>query len=99
MRRKRFVAYKVLDCFESLLGRSVYPMIVTPCLTTTSLGTVNSQLPPCSAAMSTMTLPGFMDLTMSALINRGAGRPGINAVVMMMSTSFACLAYVSDWAF
>ena len=37
-------------------------MMVTPCFTTTSPGSVSSQLPPCSAAMSTMTLPGFMRL-------------------------------------
>ena len=37
-------------------------MMVTPCLTTTSPGSVSSQLPPCSAARSTMTLPGFIDL-------------------------------------
>ena len=35
-------------------------MMVTPCFTTASPGSVSSQLPPCSAAMSTMTLPGFM---------------------------------------
>ena len=74
-------------------------MIVTPCLTTTSPGTVHSQLPPCSAAMSTMTLPCFIDLTMSSVISLGAGLPGISAVVMMMSTSFACLANTSRWAF
>ena len=49
--------------------------------------------------MSTMTLPGFMLCTISAVISRGAGLPGISAVVMMMSTSRACLAYISRWAF
>ena len=36
--------------------------MVTPCFTTTWPGSVSSQLPPRSAAMSTMTLPGFMTL-------------------------------------
>ena len=48
--------------------------------------------------MSTMTLPGFIDFTMSAVISLGAGLPGISAVVMMMSTSLACLAYIARWA-
>ena len=74
-------------------------MIVTPCCTTTWPGTVSSQLPPCSAAMSTITLPAFMERTMSAVIRRGAGLPGMSAVVMMMSTSLACLANTSRWAF
>ena len=51
-----------------------------------------TQLPPCSAAKSTITLPGFIDSTIPAVINLGAGLPGICAVVMMMSTSMACLA-------
>ena len=58
-------------------------MIVTPCLTVTVPGSVSSQLPPCSAGMSTMTLPGFIDCTISAVISLGAGLPGISAVVMM----------------
>ncbi len=74
-------------------------MMVTPCRTTASPGTVSSQLPPCSPAMSTITLPGFMLFTMSAVISLGAGLPGMSAVVMMMSTSLACLAYMSRWAF
>ena len=47
------------------------------------------------AAMSTITLPGFMLATISSVISSGAGRPGISAVVMMMSTSGACSAYIS----
>src|SRR3989338_2956249 len=34
--------------------------MVTPWRTTAWPGTVSSQFPPCSAAMSTITLPGFM---------------------------------------
>ncbi len=62
-------------------------------VTTISPGTVPATLPPCAAAMSTMTLPGRMLATISSVISRGAGRPGISAVVMTMSTSGACRAY------
>src|SRR2546422_168013 len=48
-------------------------MRVTPWTTTRWPGTVSSQLPPCSAARSTMTLPGFIERTMSAVISRRAG--------------------------
>jgi hypothetical protein len=43
--------------------------------------------------MSTITLPAFIEATIAAVISVGAGRPGISAVVMMMSTSLACSAY------
>ena len=43
--------------------------------------------------MSTTTEPGFIAATMSPVISRGAGLPGISAVVMMMSTSALCSAY------
>ena len=72
--------------------------MVTPSRTTAWSGTVSSQLPPCSAAMSTITLPGFMLRTISAVISFGAGLPGISAVVMMMSTSAACCAYIARCA-
>jgi len=36
-----------------------------------------------------MTEPGFIEATISAVISRGAGRPGMSAVVTMMSTSGA----------
>ena len=69
-------------------------MIVTPlAVTTASPGTAPSTLPPLAAAMSTITLPDFIEATISAVISRGAGVPGISAVVMMMSTSGACSAY------
>ena len=60
-------------------------MIVTPLsVTIFSPGTVSSQLPPPDAARSTITLPGFMLLTMSAVIVVGAC-PRTNAVVTTMS--------------
>ena len=66
-------------------------MIVTPLsVTTASPATVPSTLPPLDAAMSTMTLPAFMLATSLAVLSTGAARPGISAVVMMMSTSAAC---------
>jgi len=40
--------------------------------------------------MSTITLPGFIDCTISAVMSFGASLPGISAVVMMMSASLAC---------
>lgn len=77
-------------------ARSVYPMMVTPLgVVVFSPGMTPSTLPPLAAAMSTMTDPGFMLLTMSAVMSRGAGRPGMRAVVMMMSTSLACSAYMA----
>jgi hypothetical protein len=89
----------VLACAASGSAGSVYPMMMTPCFVTTLPGSVSSQLPPCSEAMSTMTLPGFIDCTISAVISFGRGLPGMSAVVMMMSTSFACFAKVSRCAF
>jgi hypothetical protein len=46
------------------LARSVQPRMMMP-LCTTSPGTVSSQLPPCSAAMSTMTCQGLKASTTS----------------------------------
>ncbi|MNT54768.1 hypothetical protein D3C72_1919540 [compost metagenome] len=49
-----------------------------------------------------MTEPGAMDSTIALVISRGAGRPGISAVVMTMSclamwlaVSSACFAWYS----
>lgn len=68
-------------------------MIVTPLSVTTAWSlTVPSTLPPLAAAMSTITLPAFIDATISAVMIRGAGLPGMSAVVMMMSTSLHCSA-------
>src|SRR5436853_440524 len=50
-------------------------MMVTPCFTTTLPGSVSSQLPPCSEARSTMTLPGFIDRT-QARCGADGGEPG-----------------------
>src|SRR5207237_1227585 len=67
------------------LGTLRWPTIFTPCRSTTSPATAPSTLPPCSTARSTMTLPGRMLATWASVISRGAGRPGMRAVVMTMS--------------
>ena len=41
------------------LGRSVKPIMLTSCFTAITPGSVSSQFPPCSAARSTITEPGF----------------------------------------
>ena len=57
-------------------------MILTPPVSTTSPGLASSQLPPRSTARSTITEPGRIEATISLEISRGAGRPGIKAVVI-----------------
>ena len=68
-------------------GGSSCRSIVTPPCSTTSPGTVSSQLPPVSAARSTITEPGRMRSTALAGISFGAGRPGTAAVVITTSKS------------
>ena len=58
-------------------------------------GLVHAQLPPFSAARSTITDPRFMLFTISSVMRTGAGLLGMSAVVMMMSTSRACAANIS----
>lgn len=71
----------------------MYPITVTPlAVLIFSCGTVYSQLPPFSEAKSTITDPGFIESTMAFKINFGAGLPGIKAVVIIISTSFAYFA-------
>ena len=68
------------------LGRLRRPSIVTPLgVWWISPGLVASQLPPASAARSTITEPWPMLATASAVISFGAGRPGTSAVVMTTS--------------
>jgi hypothetical protein len=54
-------------------------------LTTVCPGSVSSQLPPVSAAKSTITEPGFMFLTACSVTSSGARRPGTAAVEMTAS--------------
>ena len=67
-------------------------MIVTPLATTVLPASVSSTLPPVSAARSTMTEPGLIVGIISLVMSTGALRPGIAAVVMMMSFSRAAFA-------
>ena len=60
-------------------------MTITPPMSTSSPARVHSQLPPDSAAMSTITEPGFMPSTTLAGMSLGALRPGTWAVVMTTS--------------
>ena len=92
-----FLAYICVALPGIVAGRLVRPMIFTPCLTTSLPGSVPSTLPPISAAMSTMTLPGFMLFTISSVTSRGAGRPGMRAVVMTKSASLTRSAISSAW--
>ena len=71
-------------------------MIVTPLSVDTLWSvTVPSTLPPLAAAMSTITEPGFIAATVSAVMSVGAGRPGMSAVVMTMSAASASSAYIA----
>ena len=53
------------------------PTIVTPSCSISWPGCVSSQLPPVSAARSTITEPARMRSTAAAGMSSGAGRPGI----------------------
>lgn len=84
------LAYKVELWVGNLLGKSVYPMTFTlPSWLYNSPGLHNSQLPPVSAAKSTIIDPYFIFSTNSLESNFGAGLLGIKAVVIMISTSLA----------
>ena len=67
------------------------PKIFTPLpVTTVSPATVSSQLPPLSAARSTITEPALMAATAAFETIRGAVRPGIAAVVITTSAFAMC---------
>ena len=63
-------------------------MMVTPWCTISLPGSVSSQLPPCSAAMSTITEPALIASTICAVTRTGARFPGTSAVVMHASVAF-----------
>lgn len=88
--------YNLDACSGNLLGKSAYPRQITPfSVTNLSFYFVYSQLPPYSEAKSTIIEPGFMESTICFKINFGAGFPGINAVVIMISTSLAYFAKIA----
>ena len=61
------------------------------------LATLSSQLPPLSAARSTMTLPGAIARTISAVTRTGALRPGMAAVVITASAAATSAPMSSRW--
>ncbi len=75
-----------------MLARSSGPATVTPPTSRVSPGRVASQLPPVSAARSTITLPGRIPATIAAVTIFGAGRPGTAAVQITTSTPLRCSA-------
>src|ERR1019366_7821225 len=80
-------AYIWLAWYGTLLARLMAPILVTPCSFTVSPVRVSSQLPPRSEARSTITEPGAIPLTISAVISTGDFFPGITAAVMTTSLS------------
>src|SRR6185437_11598088 len=74
-------AYISEACSGAPAGRLSGPRITTPPCSTRSPGRVSSQLPPLSAARSTISAPGFMPSTIAAVRILGAGRPGTAAVL------------------
>src|SRR5437773_1258611 len=87
-----FLAYIWLAWYGSVLGRFTGPRIRTPLRLTSVPASASSQFPPVSTARSTITEPGFMPRTASAVISIGARLPGIAAVVITMSASFTACA-------
>ena len=63
-------------------GRLVGPRISTPWCTTSLSARDSSQLPPWSAARSTITEPGRIPSTIAAVSSSGARLPGTRAVVI-----------------
>src|SRR5882762_1228839 len=82
-----FLAYIWLACSGTVLGRLRGPSTRALPSRTSVPGFVTSQLPPVSAARSTITAPGFIPRTASAVIRTGARFPGIAAVVITTSAS------------
>src|SRR6202521_842918 len=66
------------------------PMMGTPPTSAALPAWVSSTLPPVSAARSTMTEPGRMPCTISAVTSSGALRPGTAAVGMTTSDFATC---------
>src|SRR5882672_8791983 len=87
-----FFAYIWLAWSGTVLARFSGPRIDTPSRTISEPGCVSSQLPPVSAARSTTIDPGFIPCTAAAVRRIGAFLPGIAAVVITMSASFAAPA-------
>ena len=95
-------------CTGREAARLTGPRIVTPCFTTSLPASVSSQLPPISAARSTITEPGRISRTVVSGIRIGAFFPGTIAVLTTTSDClsrsatrwrcFACCSGVSSFA-
>ena len=68
-------------------GQVLIPLFFT----TIWFNSLKAQLPPDSTAISTITAPGFIVLTISSVINTGAFFPITKAVVITRSASATCL--------
>src|SRR5580692_4466797 len=99
----RLREYISLAWYGSVAGRLTGPRTFTPPCSTVSPARVSSQLPPCSAAISTTTEPGLMRSTAEREMILGAGRPGTDAVVttasaaaILESSTSCCLRFSSS---
>ncbi len=84
----------------TVAGRLGAPISVTPfSVTTCSPGTEPATLPPSAlAAMSTITEPAAMALTVSSVTSSGGLRPGTWAVVITTSCAAMWLLSSACWA-
>ena len=86
---KIFLEYNELASKETKLGRLVGELIITLPIITSLPNFVSSVLPPEDPAKSKITLPNFISLIVLLSIKIGAFLPGIIAVVIIISISFA----------
>ena len=94
-----FRAYIRLALVGIELGRLSGAVTTTPLsVSIVSPGFERAQLPPCSPARSTTTVPGRIAPTASSSTRIGARRPGTKAVVMMTSASAMKRLSSSRWA-
>src|SRR5262249_39586393 len=87
----RFREYIWLAWYGTVLARFTRPTMVTPYSTTISPDRVSSQLPPRSAARSTITEPGVIRETISLGTSTGDFFPGTTAAVITTSLSATTL--------
>ena len=90
-----FLAYSGLAEAGSEAARLELPITVTPLITTVLPSSEPSTLPPAEEAISTTTAPAGMAESMALVINRGAGSPGISAVVTAKLVLASCSATAS----
>ena len=92
------VAYNWLALVESREGKFDSPMMVTPYFWTIWSFSEISQFPPDSTAISTITAPFFMLLTISSVTRIGDFLPITKAVVITRSESLILL-WISSFCF